>query len=276
MNNEPFANWRGWVAAGLLAIVAITIVAAWPETPAKPPASIAAAPQADLLTPSPLKALNRFALIDAAASAASSYAAGMSADRNVTDMAGRRFELILPFGCEGPTPPKEVELVNGWRYDEESGVLQVTFPSSIQHVAEITSEQRASDYGGVRLSKGFWIEREWLRAEICPPSDQTNSSEALDDPSLAIVELAVNEAPRAESRQGAPYRVSKRLSAEQAPTGQGLRIVIKGRLAIDGGAPIQCRSAHRNTRPTCFILARFDGVAVTDSSGSNIYGEWTQ
>lgn len=275
MSDGPFAKWRGWVAAGLLAIVAVIIFAAWPKTPAKVSAPIAAAPPTTRLAPPPLQVLDRRALIDAAGSAASSYAAGMPIDQKVAELAGKRFALILPFGCDGPTPPNDDELANGWRYSSETSVLQVAFPSSIQSSASIENSPSADD--GPIFSKGFWIEREWLRSGSCPTpkQDQNEQSDAPDQPTLAIVELTVSEAPRAESREGVPYRVSNRLSTEQAPTGKGLRIVITGRLAADGVVPIQCWSAHRNKRPTCIILARFDGVAVTDSSGSQRYGEWS-
>ena len=277
MSDGPFANWRGWVAAGLLAIVAVIIFAAWPKTPAKVSAPIAAAPPTTRLAPPPLQVLDRRALIDAAGSAASSYAAGMPIDQKVAELAGKRFALILPFGCDGPTPPNDDELANGWRYSSETSVLQVAFPSSIRGLAETPPENGARTDDGVDFSKGFWIEQEWLRSGSCPTpkQDQNEQSDAPDQPTLAIVELTVSEAPRAESREGAPYRVSKRLSTEQAPTGKGLRIVITGRLAAEGAVPIQCWSAHQNKRPTCIILARFDGVAVTDSSGSQRYGEWS-
>lgn len=276
MNDEPFANWRGWVAAGLLAIVAAIIVAAWPEPTAKVPAPIVEAPLTTRLVPPPLQALDRGTLIDAAGSAASSYAAGMSVDQKVAELAGRRFELILPFGCDGPTPPNNKELTNGWRYEAESGVLQVAFPSSVQGLAPRLAESGSSPEQTAKFSKSFWIEREWLRSANCPPSDQAQNEDivAQEDPSLAIVELSVSEARRAENREGTPYRVSKRVPAEQAPSEQGLRIVITGRLATAIGLPIRCKSFHRNKRPVCVIVARFDVITVTDATGDITYVEW--
>lgn len=275
MHDERFPKWRSWVALALLLAVAAVIALGWPRAEKEAPAPVVLTREpTPLAPPPPLKILDRSALIEAAAKAASAYAAGSPIDGTANELAGRRFELIMPLGCAGPSPA-EAPIENGWRYDAESGILQVAFPSNIQGIPENFFRDSSEEATKVELGKGFWIEREWLRDAVCPAIvTNPTANMVADAPSLAIAEIGEAEEPRAKARDGADYRVSKRVPVEEAPDQQGLRISISGRLAADRPVPIQCQSTQRDRRPICIILARFDRIALTNATGSEIYGEW--
>ena len=267
-------NWRGLAAIGLLVVGAATVVLTWPDPVAKQRS--VALPQAPAapLSPPPLQKLDRAALIDAAALAASAYAAGNLTDAKFEEFTGRRFELVLPFGCSGPAA-REEKLERGWRYDAKSGIFQAAFPSNIVVSGKGAAAADAEAEPVTEFAKSFWIEREWLRQGICPAVPDTPlTATSADAKSLAIAEIASEERPRADDRDGAPYQVSKRLAAEQLPDKNGLKLILSGRLASVQRIPFQCTSLDPNQRPICVILARFDKMQITNASGSEIYGEW--
>ncbi|MEP7351340.1 MAG: hypothetical protein ABI668_15490 [Sphingorhabdus sp.] len=272
---EHGSKWRGVVAVALLLGVAVAIFLNWPATPGQVATPAAAPSRAPTTTPlRPLQPLDRAALIAAAATAASAYAAGKPVEREVTDLAGRRFELVLPFGCGGPSSAEE-EILDGWRFDAATQILQLVFPSSLKPLEPAKAEAKMPEDSESRFSKGFWIKREWLRDAVCPPAAAGQSTSlAPETSSIAIAELLDADAPRVDQRAGEPYRVSKRLLEEQAPDGRGLRIIVTGRLAIGERMPVRCTAVEPDRRPVCVILVRFDTVAVTDADRSTIYGEW--
>lgn len=275
MSGSRSPKWRGVAAISLLAVGVATLVLSWPDAAVEKPAvEVPVAQPKTRVPPPPLQNLDRAALIDAASLAASAFAAGDMTDAKFRQFAGRRFELVLPFACNGPIA-REEKLDRGWSYDSENGNFQLVFPSNI--VLPLVDEAQSVDdtEPATRFAKSFWIERDWLRQGVCPripdTSVMTGTAEA---PSLAIAEIADEESPRADDRDGQPYRVSKRLTAEQLPDKQGLRVVITGRLASSPKLPFQCKSVHPDRRPICVILGRFDRLQITNASGSETYGEW--
>jgi hypothetical protein len=273
--NENRRNWRGWVAAGLLAAVLFLVVDRWPSAPVATPAQKAAPKERpEAPSPAPLDTLNRAAMMDAVALTASAHAAGKAMDGSMAQLRGRRFELILPFGCNGPST-EAGDLTKGWRYDADAGVLQVAYPSNIQALSGGDADDGSRAQPAVKFAKSFWIEREWLRDGVCPSGTQ-KISPAGTTPArmLAIAELSAEQAPRADDRDGVPYRVSKRLPPEQIPGDQGLRLIVSGRLIANDIPPIQCKTVSRDQRPICTIIAEIDRVAITDPDGALVYGEW--
>lgn len=273
--NESKRNWRGWVAAGLLAAVLFLVVDRWPSAPvATPPQKTAPQERPEAPPPAPLDTLDRAAMMDAVALTASAHAAGKAMDGSMAQLRGRRFELILPFGCNGPST-EAGDLTKGWRYDADAGVLQVAYPSNIQALSDDDADDGSRAQPAVKFAKSFWIEREWLRDGVCPSGGQQGMSKGTPPPrTLAIAELSADQAPRAADREGAPYRVSKRLPPEQIPGTQGLRFIVSGRLIANDVMPVQCKTVSRDQRPLCTIIADIDRVAIVDPGGAMIYGEW--
>src|SRR3546814_17559422 len=60
----------------------------------------------------------------------------------VADAAGRRFELLLPFGCGGSSET-ETSLPMQWRYDEAEGTLRVSGKQMLWSKAEWKPDDRA-------------------------------------------------------------------------------------------------------------------------------------
>ena len=81
---------------------------------------------------------------------------------------------------------------------------------------------------------------------------------------------------RSERRNGRPYSVVAQVPAGDIDLQHGLRLLVQGRLAeLRDGQPIACRAEGPQRRPTCVIGARIERVAITDSSGERVLGEWT-
>src|SRR3546814_4159691 len=74
----------------------------------------------------------------------------------VADAAGRRFELLLPFGCGGSSEA-ETSLPMQWRYDEAEGTLRVSVKPMMWSKADWKLDDRAT----TGAAEGFWITRPW-------------------------------------------------------------------------------------------------------------------
>lgn len=260
---ERRSYWRGLMAATIVA-GAIATVLVWPDdsempsTVAMPPAPDPAPPA----IPQPLLALDRSAMIDAAELAASAFAAGRPEDEALAEIAGRRFRLVMPFGCGGPDET-EGALVNGWRFDPDSATLRVV-------VSPAVFDAQSS----VPPREGFWIAAPWLRDPVCPALPA--APDAAESETLAIVRSIDASAPRRGREAGAPYRLSVRIDPAAAPGAGGLRLVLEGRFEADSPGPIACTAPSAQARPTCIFTARFDRIAITDPDGAVTYGEWIE
>src|SRR3546814_12430280 len=67
-----------------------------------------------------------------------------------------RFELLLPFGCSGPSEAG-TSLPMQWRYDEADGTLRVSVKPMMWSEADWNLDDRAS----TAAAEGFWITRPW-------------------------------------------------------------------------------------------------------------------
>ena len=302
MSERRSPAWRAWIAAGVfLVLVAAAILLLRPRAPAPPdgpPPDPAPAPLAIPEAPPPL---GRTDLLEAAGRAADAFAAGRPAPGENAALVGRRFVLVMPFGCDGPQP-RDSEAPKFWSYDEESETLRASVtPEAFTDAAFARDVARGLEF---EAAEGFWIGRAWTSSEACPPSEAPSSPPRRSDPSQARQEAAGGEEPeteagspapsrparetlalveyfepgsrRAARREGRPYTVVKRRRLAEVALGQGLRVVVEGRLAeLPGGQPIGCWGESATIRPICVIRGRVDRVAVTDASRQRVLGEWT-
>ena len=117
--------------------------------------------------PAPSGVLGRSDLIALAAAAADAAAAGRDPGREVAEASGRRFELRLPFGCDGAAREGSNAAMR-WRYDARDQALRI-------HVGPMT--WTAQDWWGANAApdieaiEGFWIARPWTSSEACPADD---------------------------------------------------------------------------------------------------------
>jgi hypothetical protein len=231
-----------------------------------------------LPTPAPAPAspsvLGRTELIEAAARAASAFAAGQPAPPENIRLAGQRFALRLPFGCGGPVSDENELGPAGWFYDAETQTLRA------QVTPEVWSETpwAVAGSGGrpFESAEGFWIARPWSPSDDCPArrSDGAPGQQASPQ-TLGIARFFEPGAPRAERRNGAAYQLSKNVTPANAPGPSGLRLLIEGRLSVDPSRqPVGCWSATSENRPVCVFNARFDRIAITNPSGETVFAEW--
>lgn len=291
------SRWRGWAAAMLLLLAAAggyaLLDAGRGETGRE-------APDSDRDTvvtravPQPDPVMDRAGLLEAAALAASAFAAGDAMDDIGQSLAGRRFRLEMPLGCTGPTA-EEAPLENGWRLDDDGRTLRAAFARQTWTMAltlplrdgQPASPEEKTAPGddanpppqGMTVS-GFPISRPWMRTAACPAgalaavTGTGTPAAPAGGETLAIAEPADPDARAAGARRSG-YRMDVRITPDQVPAaGAGLRVRIDGRLAASASPPVICRSNGPDNPPSCFLIARFETIAITSASGDRVHAEW--
>src|SRR3546814_17274952 len=81
----------------------------------------------------------------------------------VADAAGSRFELLLPFGCSGPSEAG-TSLPMQWRYDEADGTLRVSGKPMMWSEADWHLDYRAR----TAAAEGCWITQPWSSSGAFP------------------------------------------------------------------------------------------------------------
>jgi hypothetical protein len=230
--------------------------------------------------------LGRADLIALAAAAADRSAGGQPTP-DAMQAPGRRFEVRLPFGCNGPAA-KGADGPMRWRYDSAAQALRI-------HVAPVTwtAADWSADDSRVQAIEGFWIARPWTSSEACapqPPAGEPTAAEATAAapaspepaptaairPTLALGQVFVAEGPRRGRRNGQAYEAVVRVPEAELDTSQGFRLRISGRIAAGLGAgPVTCRSAAADQRPACLVAVIIDEVAIENPVSGNALAEWT-
>jgi hypothetical protein len=271
-------RWRAWTAA-LLILALPLLVYSLSETPDVEPKPVVRSPapqprvRATPAQPTPPAALGRVELIEAARRASGAYAAQLVVPADNVALAGRRFVLRLPFGCDGPAEKAEQLGPAGWHYDPETQTLRAQVTPEVWTDAPWALAASGQPY---EAADGFWIARPWSPSDACPPrSAMASPPQAAPAQTLGIARFFEPGASRAARRNGEAYRLSKKVAPEQAPGAEGLRLLIEGRLSVDPSRqPIGCWAPSPDVRPVCVFNARFDRVAITDASGKAVYSEW--
>lgn len=262
-------------------------------TPAPPPP-----PDLPIVRPP----LGRADLIAAAAQAADAFAAGQPLPEAVARIAGRSFEIRLPFGCPGEAQSEDVPL--GWQYDAEDRALRVRAQPTLWPV-EIWAPQAPSeeaDGPAVEAVEGFWIARPWTTSEACPPTGSASPTPPVSTPAeasvqpgeaestesaspsappeldpeqtLGVAQFFGPESSRVGRRDGQPYRAVVRVEPEALNLSQGLRLRLRGTVSnAPNGAPVLCQ-ARGNARPLCLVSVTFDQVAVENPGTDATIATW--
>lgn len=288
-------NWRGLAAlAVFIALLAGAFLILRPQgAPDMPKREPAPAPKAPAL-PAPQPALDRAELIEAAARAADAFATGKPFPPQNGELVGRRFALLIPFGCDGPGESGQDAF---WTYDERRGTLRASIRPEDWTRDEIIRAMVAPLT--FEAAEGFWISRPWIRTGDCPASppldepagdveanteDQAGSAAAPEPATeqagsaetLALVEFFAPGSRRAMRRGGRPYRLTANVAPQEIDLSKGLRLLVEGRVnALPGGQPIACRGDTGKAPPLCLISVSINRVAVTDASGARVLSQWT-
>ncbi|MDQ0839561.1 hypothetical protein [Sphingomonas faeni] len=230
--------------------------------------------------------MTRADLIALAAQAADAVAAGQALPKTIGDAAGQRFELRLPFGCQGPTEAGS-DAAMRWRYDEGAKVLRVHVSPVAWTRADILDAPDqaiggnvAGDAGG-NVVEGFWIPRPWTASETCPAA-QDSPAPAGADPvtlpgqTLAIAQFFDGDGARQGQRNGKPYETVVRMAPEEVRAERGFQLRIDGRIAdIPGQGPVSCRQpAGAEQRPICIVAIAMDHVAIDNPVTGKTLATW--
>ena len=214
-------------------------------------------------TPAPAQALGRADLIAAARAAADASASGLPLPADLTALTGRRFDLRLPFGCNGAAAPADAL---GWTFDKEAQTLRVR--------ATPASFAPADWAAAAELVEGFWIEQPWRSVESCQASE---AAAAPSERTLALAEVHGGDDSRVGRRDGEPFETVAKTAPDALDASQGLRLRLTGRLVAAPGseAPVLCRATPAGSRPVCLLTVAFDEVAVENPATAATLATWS-
>jgi hypothetical protein len=265
-------------AAAALALVAIIVISSRREArhapPPPPPPAPAVRPVQAEAPPAPV--LSRADLIEAADAAASDYASGAKAEPGEAALAGRRFRVVVAFGCGGAQAADSGDFAS-WSTGRDGDTIRISIRPQTWTDSSFVRELGGTEE--IEAVQGFWIPRPWLASEDCPAQTVDPLQAAPPQPSPQTLGLAVFRKKGASRLGGGdehPYEaVIKAPGAGQPAAPQGFRLVLEGRLeSYADGSAVRCRSASPDQRPVCLFRVDLGRVAVLDPAGGQQIAEW--
>lgn len=236
-------------------------------------AANAARPQTvpEIPIPVPEPPLGREQLLVAAMHAASDFATGADDIKAQQELAGKRFEFRVRFGCD---EPGTAEGDFTWSFDPATGALKVraapTLSSKDAPVKAIAGD-------AFETVEGFWIPRPWLVASACPrpaPLPAPAAEQAPERQTVGIAQFFTATGPRTLRRSGRAYEATKKLDQGDKLAG-GFDLVLTGRLApLPNGRVIACTPAGQGTRPNCIISVEFGKVWIEREDTHEHLADW--
>jgi hypothetical protein len=221
--------------------------------------------------------LTRADLIAIGNAAADAAASGRPMPKAQDDLPNRRFELYLPFGCDGPAA-EGADTALRWRYDAAASALRL-------HVAPVDwlpTDWWQTPPPGIEALEGFWIARPWSSRETCGGSDgpfPPPGTEPITIPgqTLGIAQIIASDTPRQLRRDGRPYQATVRVAQQALHLDAGLRVRVRGRLAqFPQGGAVRCtQPGGREQRPICLIAMSLDEVAIENPATQEVLATWT-
>lgn len=239
------------------------------------PVPVAAATQPPPAAPDPaiLNALGRPGLLAMAAQAADAFASNVPMPATIHAAAGRRFDLVLPFGCEAADAVESPGAMR-WTLDPKAATLRVTVDPVIWQSDEWPGDA-ATD--GEAALRGFWIARPWSTATSCaalrkPTANAAEAPPTPPSPTVAIARL-IGAADAGKSR---PYEIVMRAAAVDFDPQQGLRLRVVGRIQSgSAGSPVHCvQPAGGEHAPLCVITASFAEVRIENPKSGAVLASW--
>jgi len=222
----------------------------------------------------PPRILGRAEIIAFANSAADALTTGAPLPAEVASAAGRRFEIFLPFGCDGPAPEESAAPMR-WRYDAEKQTLRVRVAPAQWVAGDWGIPQTGS---ADRNFEGFWVSRPWSSADRCPEARGqaaaiTAQPVTLPGQTLALAEIL----PEGKQRRDRPYETVQRVQPEDFAAAQGFRLRATGRIErMPDGQPIQCiQPAGIEQRPICLIVVSFDEIRIENPASNAMLATWS-
>jgi hypothetical protein len=266
------------IAAGiaLVVLIALLLGKSRPQPPAPPsPKPVAQAPPPSEPPADPV--VGRAELIASADALAAAYAANGPTDTKAPPP-GRRFEVRLPFGCEGPQVRAGAAQAY-YEYDAAKRTIRLVARPAVWTGLAAVQETTAAD--SIEAAEGFWIPQPWSPAEACPTPRDTPlpaSPTPLPGETLGLVRLFTSTESRVGRRGERPYeQVVKLGENDPPPLFQGYRLVLQGRFAsFPDGRVAHCWSESASHRPICLYAIALDRVAFETGDGKRTLAEWSE
>ena len=214
-------------------------------------------------------------LIAAGDAAGRAYAVGSPPPAENAALIDQRFEVRIPFGCEGPMPETSTDRLR-WTQDATRGTLKLSARPEDWTGAPFAVGAAAAPK--VEAVEGFWLPRPWLASEACPPALSPGSDPVTLPPprqTLGLAQFFRPGASRLPQRRGRPYEVVKRVGPETAESAKSFRLILRGRVvALPDGQPVRCHSEDPDYRPICLVSVEFDYVAFENPATGEILADW--
>jgi hypothetical protein len=223
--------------------------------------------------------LRRSDLIALASRAADAAAAGRGVPSEVAKAEGRRFEILIPFGCEGSVAEDSNNAMQ-WRYEEDARTLRVRATPTSWSVRDWWP---GSDAGpqDIEAIEGFWISRPWTGSESCPAAGSASAmgTDAITLPgqTLALAQFFTADGARQGRRDGKPFETVTKAQRDDVPGRRGFRLRLTGRIAkVPGSAPVMCHQpAGPEQRPICVIGTTVDEVTIENPVTDDRLATWS-
>ena len=258
--------------------------------PAPPPAIISPMPApvaAPVVSETPVaRVLSRTDIIAMANAAADATSSGAKMPESASAAEGSRFEIELPFGCDGPAAEDSRDPFQ-WRYDAKSSSLRVSVaPAAFdpqEWLGEPTSEAASIAPPAAREEaiEGFWIARPWSSRETCESASAPAAPLGIDavtipGQTLGLAQIFTDEDSRNARRGGKPYESVRRMDEDDLKIDKGLRVRLRGRIGrFPDGEAVRCRQpAGKEQRPVCLVAVTFDDVAIENPSTQETIATW--
>jgi hypothetical protein len=246
--------------------------------------------------------MNRSAILQAVAKAASAAALGRDDAAEQRSLDGDRFEVRIRFGCVAASGAGSAKGPFNVRFDEKERTLRLRATPDLDR-----SDANVAALGGeaVEAVEGFWMYRPWMLEAGCPatPAARTSRDEAAlasetqaDEATSTRKADTLSQAPtpastvlrvgiahfftetdsRAGRRDRRAYEATKVLPEGGQPSRSGYDLALSGRLEpVPGRKIINCRVQGPNSPPECIVSAQLDRVRMEIPGTNEILSEWS-
>ena len=216
--------------------------------------------------------LDRTGLLALVNSAADAAASGELTPKDVQAAAGRRFDIVLPFGCGGPAGPGWATGL-GWQYDEKTETLRIRVNPTRWSGEDWQLPNNDAESASL---DGFWISRPWSSSAHCPPV--TPHVPAIGEPApLPGQTLAIARAiDGATATPPRPYETVQRLGREDFDPARGFHLRIIGRTDPQSSNPaVRCvQTGGSDQRPLCLFMGEFAELRIENPVDGKILASW--
>ena len=197
--------------------------------------------------------MNRSAVLQAVAKAASAAALGRDDATEQRSLDGDRFEVRIRFGCA----------VAGGAAAPARGPFNVRFDEK-----ERTLRDEAASASGKQAAKPTSTKEADTQSQTPAPAAASQR--------VGIAHFFTETDSRVGRRDRRAYEATKVLPEGGQPSRSGYDLVLSGRLEpVAGGKIINCRVRAPNSPPECIVSAQFDRVRIETPGTKEIVAEWS-